>query len=71
MLLSTAKYRDVREGGVLEEGNCLGVRKSGMRMLLLQRGEDEVEENADRLRASRPAHRMIRAQKIVSQAACG
>jgi hypothetical protein len=45
------------------------MRESDMHLLLLQGGADDLEEAASRLRALRPAHRTIRAQKPFSQVA--
>lgn len=43
---SAAKYRDVREAGVLEGGNCLSVRVRNTKTRGPQRGADEVDTDA-------------------------
>lgn len=63
------QYRDVRESGVLGGGKCLGVRRNSANALMPQRGADEVERAAVHARNLRRAHRMIRAQKAISQGA--
>ena len=46
MIADAAKYRDVREGGVLEGGNCLSVRGRDMNYAEAATGADAIDTNA-------------------------
>jgi len=54
---NAAKYRDVREVGVLEGGNCLSVRVRDMKSLRPQRGADGIEMDAESARHTHRANR--------------
>jgi hypothetical protein len=60
---AAAKYRDVREGGVLEEGIAVSVRMRDLNTRTLQRGANEIGADAVRMRGLRRANRTGRVQR--------
>jgi hypothetical protein len=61
-LVLAAKYRDVRENGVFEGGNCLSVQQISATALMPQPGADGIDRNAECASDLSHAHRKIRAQ---------